>query len=194
MRKLLIVIVWIVELFFTARWHGCWLFKDIFYFTWKVVLARAIDAISLNNGASVLLTHLMHNKIVYLFWGGLQMLLQYWDVRFLKEFIGIIGFFGIVFAIWYLLTSLRKNVYVWFLFIFCLIISLIEMFFQPNIDYIWKLFVFGSAFQLLSLIGIWQFLKVKSKKRYLFVIFLLTVSILSLVFFPLAYQAFCLKI
>jgi hypothetical protein len=194
MRKALIIIVWIVELLSIIRWHGCWLFKNIFYFTSSALSVRVIDAINLNKGMPVLLTHFMHNKVIYLVWGGLQGLLQYWDIRFLKEFIGIIGAFGIFFAIWYLLTSSRKNIYVWFLFAFCLVISLIEMFFQPDIIYVWKLLVFGSAFQLLSLFGLWQFLKQKNSKRYLFVIVLLVISILSLIFFPLSYQAFCLKI
>ena len=194
MRKALIIIVWIVELLSIIRWHGCWLFKNIFYFTSSALSVRVIDAINLNKGMPVLLTHFMHNKVIYLVWGGLQGLLQYWDIRFLKEFIGIIGAFGIFSAFWYLLTSSRKNIYVWFLFAFCLVISLIEMFFQPDIIYVWKLLVFGSAFQLLSLFGLWQFLKQKNSKRYLFVIVLLVISILSLIFFPLSYQAFCLKI
>jgi len=194
MRKTLIIIAWIVELFSITRWHGCWLFKSFFYFTPSELSARVIDAINLNKGAPILLTHLMHNKIIYFFWGSLQTLLEYWDIRFLKDFIGIIGALGIALAIWYLFTSSKKNVYLWFLFIFCLIISFVEMFLQPNIIYVWKLLVFGSAFQLLSLVGLWQFLKPKSNRRYFFVIVLLAISILSLIFFPLSYQSFCLKI
>jgi hypothetical protein len=194
MRKILIVIAFIVELFSVSRWYGCWLFKDIFYFTPSMISARTIDSINLNRGMPVLLTHLMHNKIIYLFWGGLQIQLQYWDVRFLKDFIGIIGFIGIVFAFWYLVTTLRKNFFVWFLFLFCVAISFIEMFLQPNIIYVWKLVVFGSSFGLLSLIGLWQFLKPESSKRYWFILFLLIISILTLIYFPLSYQAFCLKI
>jgi hypothetical protein len=194
MRKVLIIIALIVELFSIARWHGCWLFKNIFYFTPPMLAARVTDAINGNKGMATLLTHAMHNKVIYLGWGGIQTLLQYWDIRFLKDFIGIIGALGIVFAVWYLFTSSKKNIYLWFLFIFCLIISLVEMFFQPDIIYVWKLLIFGSAFQLLSLFGIWQFLKPKSNKRYFFVIFLLVISILSLIFFPLSYQSFCLKI
>jgi hypothetical protein len=159
-----------------------------------MLTARVIDAINLNRGAPVLLTHVMHNKFIYFFWGGIQTQLQYWDVRFLQVFIGVIGFFGIVFIIWYLLTGLRKNFYVWSLVVFYIIVSFVEAFFQPNIIYVWKLVIFGSLLELLSLIGLWQFLKPKSNKRYLFVAFLLVISVLALVFFPLSYQAFCLKI
>jgi hypothetical protein len=194
MRKIIILIAWIVELFSVIRWHSCWLFKDIFYFTPLSLSARVIDSINLNRGIPIILIHLMQNKFIYFFWGGLQILLQYWDARFLKEFIGIIGLFGIVFAIWYLLTSCRKNFYIWGLFIFILIISFVEMFFQPNIIYIWKLLIFGSAFQIFSLFGLWQFLRHKSNKRYFFIAFLLIVSVLYLILFPLSYQAFCLKI
>lgn len=194
MRKVLIIVALVIELFSITRWQGCWLFKDIFYFTLPTLSARVIDAINLNRGMPFLLTHIMHNKILYFFWGSLQILLQYFDARFLREFIGIIGFFGVVFAIWYLFTSLRKNFYLWGLFLFCLIISFIEMIFQPNIIYIWKLLIFGSAFQLFSLIGLWQFLKHKNKKRYFFIALLLIISILTLILFPLSYQAFCLKV
>jgi hypothetical protein len=194
MRKILIITAFIIELFSISKWDSCWLFKDFFYFTPKMLTARVIDAINLNRGALVLLTHVMHNKFIYFFWGGIQTQLQYWDVRFLQVFIGVIGFFGIVFIIWYLLTSLRKNFYVWSLVVFYIIISFVEAFFQPNIIYVWKLVIFGSVLELLSIIGLWQFLKPKSNKRYLFVAFLLVISVLALVFFPLSYQAFCLKI
>jgi hypothetical protein len=190
----LIIIAWIIELFSVVRWDSCWLFKNYFYFTLPTLSARVIDAINLNRATPVLLTHIMHNKIIYLVWGGLQTLLQYWDIRFLKEFVGIIGAIGIMLALWYLFTKFRKNIYIWILFIVCLLLSAIEMFFQPNIIYVWKLFVLGGAFQLLSLFGLWQFLKPKSNRRYLLVAVLLVISALSLIFFPLAYQAFCLKI
>jgi hypothetical protein len=194
MKRILVIAAFIVELISIVRWDSCWLFKDIFYYTSQVLTARTIDAINLNRGMPVLLAHIMNNKIVYLIWGGLQTLLQYWDVRFLKDFIGIIGAFGIIFAIWYMLTNLKKNLHTWIIFLFCLSISSIEMFFQPNIVYVWKLFVFGGAFELLSLIGIWQFLKVKSNKRYSLIIILLIISILTFIFFPLSYQGFCLKV
>jgi hypothetical protein len=194
MRKILIVIAFLVELFSIARWHSCWLFQPNFYFTLPTLLARTIDTINLNKGMPVLLTHLMQNKIVYLILGGLQTLFEYWDIRFLKEFIGIVGAIGIIFALWYLITKFRRNILLWVLFMICLILSSIEMFFQPNVPYIWKLIAFGSAFQLFSLFGLWQFLKDKSNKRYFFIIIILFISILSFVLFPLGYQLFCLKV
>jgi hypothetical protein len=196
MRKILIITAFIVELFSIARWSNCWLFKDIFYYTPSMITARAITAISEDKSRAIpgIVTHLMHNKAIYFVWGGVQTLLQYWDIRFLKGFIGIIGAIGAILALWYLFTKFKKNIYLWFLFIFCLIISAVEMFLQPNIIYDWKLVVFGSGFELFSLIGLWQFLKTKNKKRYSFIIFLLIVSVLYLIFFPLSYQSFCLKV
>jgi hypothetical protein len=194
MRKILIAIAFFIELFSISKWNSCWLFKDFFYFTPKMLTARVIDAINLNSGAPVLLIHIMHNKIIYFLWGSLQTQLEYWDVRFLQVFIGVIGFFGIMFVIWYLLTSLRKNFYIWLLIVFYIIISFVEAFFQPNIVYFWKLVIFGGLLELLSLIGLWQFLKPKSKEHYLFIVFLLVISVCALILFPLSYQSFCLKI
>jgi len=194
MRKILIVVAFFVELFSIARWHLCWLFQPNFYFTLLTLSARVTDAINLNQGMPVLLTHVMHNKIVYLILGGAQTLFEYWDIRFLKDFIGIIGAFGVVLALWYLITKFRRNIFVWSLFVFCLVISAIEMFFQPNILYPLKIAIFGIAFQLLSLFGIWQFLKPRGAFRYLFIGTLIIISILTLIFFPLSYQSFCLKV
>lgn len=192
-----ILIVWLVELFAYQRWFGCWLFQTNFYFTKDTLTIQLINATNADKGMPLLLVRALHNKALALPWGLVQTLLQYFDVRFLIEFIGFVGAVGIAFAIWYLCTKARKNYFFWGVFGITILLCLIEMFFQPHIIYAWKLIGFGILYQLLSLFGVWMFIRGENKHlawRYGLIGILCILTILSVVLFPLMYQMFCLKI
>jgi multisubunit Na+/H+ antiporter MnhE subunit len=194
---IILLIVWFVELFAYQRWFGCWLFQTNFYFTKETLTIQLINATNADKGMPLLLVRALHNKALAFPWGLVQTLLQYFDVRFLIEFIGFIGAVGIALAIWYLCTKARKNYFFWGVFVVTILICLIEMFFQPHIVYAWKMIGFGIVYQLLSLFGIWMFIKSDNKHqklRYGFIVALCLVTLLSVTLFPLMYQMFCLKI
>lgn len=189
-----IATAWIIELFAFQRWFSCWLFTDNFYFTFKNLITRLINDSNADKGMPILVVRLIHNKPFALGWGLLQTLLQYWDIRFLEEFIGVIGAIGVGFGIWYLFTKDRKNVFVWILLVLGILVPLPIMFFQGHIQFRIIVFILGFIFQGLSLYGIWRFLEKNHWRRYFFVTLLLIISIMFLALFPLFYQNFCLKI
>lgn len=193
-RALVVLVGWGVEIFAFQRWFACWLFKENFYFTPSNLTTQIINATNADKGMPLFVIRALHNKVLGLGWGLSQSLLQYWDIRFLEEFIGIIGAIGVGFGIWYFFTKRRKNYFLWIVFLLGMILPIIEMFFQPHIQYAWVLYIFGFIFQALSLYGLWNFLKKGTIWRYLFIIFLIVMSVLMLLLFPLAYQNFCIKI
>ena len=194
MRIFFIILVWLTEVFAFKRWFSCWLFSENFYLTPKVLTAKTIEAINQDRGVPRVLTHVLHNKATYFFWLLMQTLLQYWDVRFLKDFIGIVGAIGVGFAVWYFIIEHRQNKPLWVIFGAIILFAIVEMFFQPNILFAWKIIVFGGLFQILSLYGFWQFLDSLKLSRYILVSILLILSLLTVVFSPFSFFAFCLKI
>lgn len=197
LKLITIFIVWFVELFAFQRWFGCWLFQSNFYFTKETLSIQIINATNADKGMPLFIVRALHNKALALPWGLGQTLLQYWDSRFLVEFIGFIGAIGIGLAVWYLVTKSRRNYFFWGIFGIAILFALIEMFFMPHIVYAWKMYAFGLVYQLLSLFGIWKFLDKKNnhlKWRYIIVFIFCLISLLSVWLFPLQYQMFCLKI
>lgn len=183
-----------VGIFAFHRWFACWQFQDMFYYSGQNLLTDLINALNADRGFPLLITRMWHNKVFGLLWGFTQTMLQYWDIRFLEDFLGIIGAVGVYWAVWYVLTKDRKNLVVWGLLLAAGIVSLIEMYVIPHINYSYRLFAFGIVFELLSLYGVWQFLSQPQKKvRYIVVTLLLLFSVLFLLLFPLSFFSYCLK-
>lgn len=182
-----------IELFAFHRLFSCWLFKQNFYFTPQDVTTHVTNDIHADQGIPVLVVRIIHNKVFELVWGLLQALLQYWDIRFLEEFIGVVGGVGVGLGVWYFFTKDRGSKIFWIVFLLGIILPIGNAFFQPHIQFAYILVVFGVIFQAISLYGLWKFLEPSTKGRYIFFIFLCLVSILFLALFPLFYQEFCLK-
>jgi len=194
MKFFLILLTWIIELLAFKRWFSCWLFNNFLYYTSNTLTARVIDAINNDRGMPHLVTHMLHNKVLYFFWGSLQTLLGYWDIQFLSSFIGFVGAFGVVIALWYFLTKDSHNKLLWILFSLSIIVPFTEMVFQPNVIFFWKLLIFGVIFQAISLYGLSRFLVEATTLKYSIIIALSIISIVAIFIFPFSQYAFCLKI
>lgn len=194
MKYILLIASAIAGVLSLRRWFSCWLFTENFYYTQGKLLARVIEAINADQGMPGLATKIMHNKVTYFGWGIMQTILQFWDIRFLKEFIGISCGIGVYLAVWYLVTKDTKNKYIWFLFGVAIVLSIIELFFAPHIVYFWKIVSFGGIFITLSLYGINSFLNKGTHLRYTIILIAVIISYLSLIFLPESFLEFCLKI
>ncbi len=192
-KIVLLLLTWGIEITAFHRWFTCWLFSSTFYFTPQVLHVMLLNATNTESGISLFVIRALHNKVVTLGWGVLQAILQYWDIRFLGEFIGIIGAIGVMWGGWYILTRYRKNIYLWAFVGLGILLQGVEIYAVPNFPYGERIIPLALFFQLLSLFGIWQFLKKETGIRYGIVIFLLVLSLTALLLFPLSYQAFCLK-
>ena len=194
MRKILIFVAFLVEILTLHRWLHCWHFTDGFYYTPPLLIDRVIGGINDDYGNLTIITHIMHNKATYLVWGFLQTFLQYWDARFLKEFISIAGCIGVYLGLWYFFTKIRGNKYLRGIFLFAVVFQCIQILFSPDIKFLWIILPLGITYIIFSMYGLWQFLAIKSNARYGFIITLLAFSIGSMLLLPLAYEVFCLKI
>lgn len=193
-KYLYIFVSWIIESIALSRWFSCWQFQNTFYFTKEKLTATLIDALNEDWRYPLLITRASHNKVLVFLWGGSQAYLQYWDIRFLEDFLGIVGGIGVYLGIWYFVTKDRKNKLLWVLLGLVSLFILIEMYFLPHIAYMWRIISLGVLLQILSLYGLWQFLGQSPKFwRYIFVSIILILSVLFILLFPLSYQNFCLK-
>lgn len=190
-----IVVAWIIELVAFTRFFHCWLFTQTFYFTRDSLTATLINSINDDKGMPLFLIRMLHNKVLLLPWGLGQALMQYWDGRFLEEFIGVVGAFGVLCAMWYLVTKHRKNILGWVLVGLGILLPLTEIYIIPHVRFEWRMTAISIVFQALSLFGIYYFLSQPQKKwRYIVLSGILVISLLFLFFLPLTYQNFCLKI
>lgn len=189
-----LLIAWTIELFAFQRWFACRLFIENFSFTPQMLMTHLTNDTNADQGMSVTVVRILHNKVLALGWGLSQALLQYWDIRFLEEFIGVIGAIGVGLGVWYFVTKDRKSKLLWILFSLAIILPVVNAFLQPHIKYKYLLLVFGFIFQAISLYGVWRFLEEYTKKRYIGIFVIFIISILFLVLFPLFYQNFCIKI
>ncbi len=193
MRIVLLISIAFVELFALSKWLSCRLFTDLFYFTPQMMTARLIHDLNANQELPLTLNRLLHNKVIYFLWGSAQTYLQYWDIRFLKAFVGIVGAIGIILGIWYIVTKFYRRLLLWILIGLVSIFCFIELFLQPIYPFIMKLIVLGVFFQGISLFGYWHFLAGSKKLRYGFIIVLMLLSILTLLLFPQGYSLYCIS-
>lgn len=194
--KILILFVIIgVELLVFSHWVSCWIFINNFYFTPNILATTLLNATNADKGVPLLLVRAFHNKILGLLWGILQTSLQYWDIRFLINLLGMVGGIGVYLGIWYFFTKKLRNIYVWILIFLLSVWVFVEMFFIPHIPYFQRLIPFFILLQIFSIFGYFQFIKnADSRVRYAVIVILLLLSLASLFLFPLSYQEFCVKV
>lgn len=178
-----------------AHWSLCWKFVDQFYATKAI---RANDLLILTNGEKgvpIFFVRALFNKVSFLPWEVLQSLLQFWDIRFLQRFVGVVGGIGAYMGLWYFFTRGRKNFLLWIVFLLGIIIPIGIMLFSPHVSFGYQVLFLYVLFELLAVYGWWQFLEPKPKIwKVLFVLFLTFLSIVYLIYYPTAYQLYCLHI
>lgn len=193
-RYLFLFVSCAIEMFALSRWFGCWLFKEDFYLSLESVSAKVIQTVNEDYLFPHFFVRLIHNKVLTGGWYLVQTMLSYWDSRFLMELIGLVGVFGVYFALWRLVTAKKKSYTVRFFFVLLVVFSFVEMIFRPHVVFAWRFMLLGFAFQMLSLIGIHQYLEKRSLRRYWVIAGICILSFFLLLFYPLFYQEFCLKI
>lgn len=191
---LIVLTSWIIEFFALSKFFSCFLFQSNFYFTKDTLATALINATNADKGIPIPIVRVIHNKPLALSWGMLQSLLQYFDIRFLIVFVGLIGAIGVGFAVWYYVTRDRKNKFLPILFSSIIVLSLFEIYFMPQKYFSFAATILGLIFQVLSLYGIWQFVGQKNTKIRIAIIMLLWLTSLLFFFvFPTAYQNFCIS-
>lgn len=194
-RILLLILVFITEIITFARWSSCWLFQATFYFTLQNLATNLLIAANEEKGLPLLLIRLLHNKFTGFLWGVTQTFLQYIDIRFLYELLGIVGAIGVYMGFWYFFTRKPKNKWLWLGVAILFICSFIEIVVMPHVDFSIRIIPLVLTLVGFSLFGVWEFLKKgNNKMRFGIVIFLVVVSFIALFLFPHSLYSVCLKV
>ena len=180
-----------IQLLAFSRWLSCKHFHDFFYFTPEVMNIRLYNAITDHVGITPTITRIFNNKIESLFWGVSKTLLQYWDIRFLESFLGLIGVFGVILFFWFFVTKSLHKKYFGFSIFAISILALFHVIFKPITLFPLSILLFGILFQSMSLFGIWEFLKPQTRSRYLFITVVIVLSLFTFLTAPLSYHLFC---
>ncbi len=174
LKKISVISVFAVELLFMRQWFLCKRFKDYIHFLSTNQSLYLEDLTHGNKGESIILIRLFHNKIIVFITIFSKYYLRFWDERFALNLFSIVGYFGIILGIYYLINRNFKNKkYLWIAFIFLLILPLFEIIFEPVINFTYKIIFLTLPFQAFSLFGIWQFLKEDKNNLRLIIIFCL---------------------
>jgi len=192
---LVILLVSFTEITTFSRWFSCWLFQNEFYFTFQNLTTQLLVSSNEEKGLPLILIRILHNKITGILWGFGVTFLQYIDIRFVMTLLGIAGAIGLYMGFWYFFTKNIKNYYLWTLLILLVAFSLIEMFFVPRINFAYRIIPLALALGSLSLVGVWEFIRLGNKKiRVSIMIVLIVLSLCSLILFPHDLYIMCLKV
>ena len=179
LKKILAVAVFTVELFAVSQWFLCKQLKDFIHLSSTNLTLYLNSLINNDSGVPLLIVRIFHNKIIGFLDIFVKYYLRFWDDRFLLNLLSIVGCFGIILGIWYLVSrNFNNKKYLWITLIFLLMLPLVEIVFEPHVNFIYKVIFLALPYQIFSIFGIWQFLKKDTGNlRVLLIICLIVVSI-----------------
>lgn len=190
-KKIIISIIFLLELFVAKLWFACRDFSDSFHFSYPKMNLDLLGAVNNDQGFSTAIVRFFHNKPLFLFNQIFARYLHFWDIRFGVMFFSLAGYFGILAGFWYLTKT--KNKYKLLIFAALLFIPFIEVFSLP-LEYKFRFVILSLPYQLLSIFGYWQFTKLHQRRAILFLTILISLSIWYIGVFQKDIFFSCLKI
>jgi hypothetical protein len=160
LKKIFVVTAFIIELLAVSEWFVCKQFKDFIHFSSFNQALYLKGLMDNDSGIPFLIVRVFHNKPIVFLDIFVKYYLSFWDDRFLLNLFSVVGCFGIILGIWYLLSrNCKHKKQLWIMLIFLLAFPLVEILFKPNINFIFKVIILVLPYQLFSLFGLWQFIK-----------------------------------
>lgn len=173
-KKILISIILLVELLAFRLWFACEKLADSFHISFLDDRLKLEEAIHNDTGYPIQLYRFFHNKVAFTINQVFVNYIHFWDIRFGVMLFSIIGYFGVFIGFWYLTKV--KNKYKWVIFAVLLLIPLIEIFLLP-ISYQLRISILVIPYQVLSMFGYWQFIKMHRRRAVVFIVILILISI-----------------
>lgn len=194
MKVLIIVLSAVIESITLRVWFMCLRFTDIFHYAALNIPYQIDTSINAFQGMPMKAVRLFHNKGIQIPIDVIRLYLQFWDVRFGANWFSVIGYFGIFAGFYYFISNKKKKIYHWIVVALLLILPCIEIFFDPSLSLFVKSIYLWLPFILFSFYGIYQFLNHgDSKKRFIFIMILLAVSVLWLLLLFYNITPYCVK-
>jgi hypothetical protein len=188
----ILVLAGLVEILTLRLWLSCKNLTDMFHHS-SINLALQIQSLAAEErGTPLLLTRAFNNKLTDGILDLLRFYLHFWDVRFGINWFSLIGYFGIFFGIYYIISSKKRKLYHWIALLVLLLLPFIEILIEPSIPIIFKAIYLWLPYSLFSLYGIYQFLTHGSKKKRIIVLLtLIVLSFWSLIFIAHYLPTYC---
>ena len=191
-RKIILVVLAVMELVFLKQWLVCTRYADQFHFSPFDLSLRLIEAIHNDGGVPLLIVRLFHNKIVGTTVDIYNNYTHYWDIAFLANLLSFVGVFGLLCCIWYLFQG-KFGKWAWILFVAALVFPIVEILLTYNSLFILQLGFIAIPLLAMSFMGWWHFLAGGEKFRYGLFVLLELLSVVWLLNILLGGPIFCLK-
>jgi hypothetical protein len=163
-------------------WLSCQKFADRFYYSPFDSELKLDELVHNDVRYRTYTARFFHNKISVYGNEFANTYLQYFDIRFTLMLFSIVGFFGILCGYWYLFRKKNKTYKTWVIVALLLTLPLIEMT-HPPVPFIMRLGAIVVPYYILSIYGIWQFIKHHKKLGIVVVLVLIVLSIWYLAVF-----------
>jgi hypothetical protein len=171
--KFFIIGILFFEIFLISLWLPCQRIFEKLYFSSFDVLLKLDESIHNDIGYNTFLARFFHNKIIVSSTEIVNKYMLFWDIRSGLLLFSIIGYFGILYGFWTLLTKEKKTIKLWLAICILLLLPLIEIFNLP-IPRVIRFVITTGPLYLFSLYGLWQF-SIRYKKHGFIILILLAV-------------------
>jgi hypothetical protein len=192
-EKLLIVTVGIIELMTIKSWLVCHNLQSMMDISSVNTKLQLEDYIHSDTNTSFFVIRFFHNKITGLFINTLDKYLKYWDIRFTSNVFSLIGVLGIFLGLWRVGQSKIKRIYKILIFVLVIVWPLPFSLNVLHISFVYKFLLFIMPYYILSLFGVWKFIKTHKKYTFTVVILLSLLSIWWFILLPREIAYFCVK-
>lgn len=172
-KKLLILIAVGIEINSLRLFLSCRDFSGQFHFSALDMRLKLEEAIHNDVGYSTNLARAFHNKAAFTANQVLVNYLHFWDIRFGAIYFSLVGYFGIFSGFWYL--AKRKGKFSRILLILLLILPFIEVF-RLISEFQIRFLLLSIPYLLLSVYGLWQFIRTNKKKGLITIVILVVLS------------------
>lgn len=194
MKPIIITVIAIVEFYTLQMWFSCKNFAGLLHASSVNIPLQLESLIYAEKGTPILLTRVFNNKVTVTFIEYFQLYLRYWDIRFGSNWFSLVGYFGILAGLYYILTNKKKKIYHWLMLVGILILPCIEIFLEPRVPMIVKSLYLWLPYCLFSLYGISQFLTHGNiKKRMVVIVLLIALSFWWLIFVNYGIKTYCIR-
>lgn len=192
MKKVAVIILSFVQLFFLSKWLECIRFADKFYFSAFDLKLRLIEAVHNDSGMPLFLVRIFHNKVLGTVIDIYNSYANYLDILFFANLLSFAGAFGLICCLWYFFQG-KYGRFVWILFVLALISPLFVIISVVHLPFVLQLGFIATPLLIMSYLGWLQFLKSKNILRYSIFFLLILISLLWIVNVITINQPFCIK-
>ncbi len=152
MKKIIIILIAIIQIAYFSFWFSCLRLADFYYFSAFNLKLRLDDTARYDTYQPHLIAKIFNNKVSGFVTEIYSTLLHYFDSSFLIQFFSFVGCVGIAFGLYFLWKNSRIKVLA--LFAGVTFLSLLTIFIPANAFYVPFIIIFMTTGLALSLYGV----------------------------------------